>query len=152
MWTNICIYIIKTLTGFVKTARPSRIPSRNRICIHCSFLYCTNSGETSSIWSINISSGFVLLLSVCNSSLLIEEDEEKRWRKNKIKQYKCSTQNIYYIPKTNQNIQSVFLKENPSASIIIEQIIFDAAVFFCFLLFVFVFLYSSTLRVKIKIK
>lgn len=63
------IIAISILTGFVNTTRPSRIPSRNRIWMHCSFLYCTKSGETSSIWSININSGFVLLLSVCSSSL-----------------------------------------------------------------------------------
>ena len=57
------------LTGFVKTTRPSRMPSRKRIWIHCSFLYWTKSGDTSSIWSINSISGFVLLLSVCSSSL-----------------------------------------------------------------------------------
>lgn len=63
------------LTGLVKMTRPSRMPSRKRIWIHCSFLYGTKSGDTSSIWSMNINSGFVLLLSVCNSSLHFDREK-----------------------------------------------------------------------------
>lgn len=70
------------------------MPSRNRICMHCSFLYWTNSGETSSIWSINISSGFVLLLSVCNSSLHKNSHDRRRKWKNERKKERY-VQNIH---------------------------------------------------------
>lgn len=57
------------LTEFVSTMLPVRVLSLHLICMHCSFLVCVNSAGTSSIWSMNISSGFVLLFSVCSSNL-----------------------------------------------------------------------------------
>lgn len=57
-------------TGLVRMILlPVRWFSRNFIWIHCSFLNWVNSAGTSSIWSMKISSGLALLLSVCSSNL-----------------------------------------------------------------------------------
>lgn len=65
MWNKVYAQDSVRPTGLVRTILPSRV----RTTMHCSFLTCTRSPLTSSIWSMKTSSGFVLPDSGCNSNL-----------------------------------------------------------------------------------